>query len=49
MLEGFYEEINKLLTKDLDWKTGYKLDAYILYLVVFLSTQTWSTTRNALD
>lgn len=27
-LEGFYEEIDKLLTKDLDWKTGHNLDAY---------------------
>ncbi len=27
-LEGFYTEIDRLLTKDLDWKTGHSLDAF---------------------
>lgn len=27
-LEGFYCEIDKLLTKDLPWKTGHNLDAF---------------------
>ena len=27
-LEGFYCEIDKLLTKDLTWKTGHNLDAF---------------------
>ena len=27
-LEGFYDEIDKILTKGLDWKTGHGLDAY---------------------
>lgn len=27
-LEGFYTEIDKLLTKDLDWKTGHNLAAF---------------------
>lgn len=27
-LEGFYTEIDRLLTKDLDWKTGHNLDAF---------------------
>ena len=27
-LEGFYTEIDKLLTKDLTWKTGHNLDAF---------------------
>ena len=27
-IEGFYNEIDKLLTKDLDWKTGHNLDAF---------------------
>lgn len=27
-LEGFYTEIDKLLTKDLDWKTGHNMDAF---------------------
>lgn len=27
-LEGFYCEIDKLLTKDLEWKTGHNLDAF---------------------
>ena len=27
-LEGFYNEIDKILTKDLNWKTGHNLDAY---------------------
>lgn len=27
-LNGFYNEIDKILTKDLDWKTGHNLDAY---------------------
>ena len=26
-IEGFYNEIDKLLTKDLEWKTGHNLDA----------------------
>jgi len=26
-LEGFYIEMDKLLTKDLDWETGHNLDA----------------------
>lgn len=32
-IEGFYCEIDKLFTKDLDWKTGHNLDAFndILY------------------
>lgn len=27
-IKGFYDEIDKILTKDLDWKTGHNLDAY---------------------
>jgi len=27
-LEGFYGEIDKLLTKDLNWKTGHNFDAF---------------------
>jgi len=27
-LEGFYDEIDRVLTKDLDWKTGHNLDAF---------------------
>lgn len=27
-LEGFYDEVDRVLTKDLDWKTGHNLDAY---------------------
>lgn len=27
-LEGFYLEIDRLLTKDLEWKTGHNLDAF---------------------
>lgn len=27
-LEGFYTEIDKLLTKDLDWQTGHGMDAF---------------------
>ncbi|MBQ3109740.1 MAG: barstar family protein [Clostridia bacterium] len=27
-LEGFYEEIDKLLTKNLKWKTGHNLNAF---------------------
>lgn len=27
-LEGFYTEIDKILTKNLDWKTGHNLNAY---------------------
>ena len=27
-LEGFYTEIDNILTKDLDWKTGHNLDAF---------------------
>ena len=27
-LEGFYEEIDKLFTKDLKWKTGHNYDAF---------------------
>lgn len=27
-LEGFFDEIDRVLTKDLDWKTGHNLDAY---------------------
>ena len=27
-LDGFFCEIDKLLTKDLKWKTGYNLNAY---------------------
>lgn len=26
--EGFYKEIDKLLTRDLNWKTGHNLDAF---------------------
>ena len=26
--EGFYNEIDKLLTKDLDWQTGHNLNAF---------------------
>lgn len=26
-IEGFYNEIDKLLTKDLEWETGHNLDA----------------------
>jgi len=28
-VEGFYEEIDRMLTKDLSWRTGHNLDAYI--------------------
>ncbi len=28
-LEGFYDEINRVLTKDLNWETGHNLDAFI--------------------
>ena len=27
-IEGFYNEIDALLTKDLDWKTGHNLNAF---------------------
>jgi len=27
-LEGFYNEVDRLLTKDLDWQTGHNLDAF---------------------
>ena len=27
-IEGFYSEINKLLTKNLEWKTGHNLNAF---------------------
>lgn len=27
-VEGFYDEIDRLLTKDLAWRTGHNLDAY---------------------
>jgi len=27
-LEGFYSEIDKVLTKDLNWDTGHNLDAF---------------------
>ena len=27
-LEEFYEEIDRVLTKDLDWQTGHNLDAF---------------------
>ncbi len=27
-LEGFFTEIDRLLTKDLDWQTGHNLDAF---------------------
>ena len=27
-LEGFYDEIDRVLTKDLDWKTGHNLNAF---------------------
>jgi len=27
-LEGFYNEIDRVLTKDLDWQTGHNLDAF---------------------
>lgn len=27
-INGFYDEIDKLLTKDLSWKTGHNLDAF---------------------
>lgn len=27
-LEGFYTEMDKLLTKDLGWKTGHNMDAF---------------------
>lgn len=27
-IEEFYDEMDKLLTKDLDWKTGHNLDAF---------------------
>jgi RNAse (barnase) inhibitor barstar len=27
-LKTFYEEIDRILTKDLDWKTGHNLDAF---------------------
>ena len=27
-MEGFYDEIDRLLTKGLDWETGHNLDAF---------------------
>ena len=27
-LESFYVEIDRVLTKDLDWETGHNLDAF---------------------
>jgi len=27
-LEGFYNEIDRVLTKDLNWQTGHNLDAF---------------------
>ena len=27
-IEGFYDEIDKLLTKNLQWKTGHNLNAF---------------------
>ena len=27
-LKGFYNEIDRVLTKDLDWKTGHNLNAF---------------------
>ena len=27
-MEGFYDEIDKLLTKNLQWKTGHNLNAF---------------------
>lgn len=27
-MEGFYTEIDRLLTKDLEWKTGHNLNAF---------------------
>ncbi len=27
-IDGFYAEIDRLLTKDLTWKTGHNLDAF---------------------
>lgn len=27
-LEGFYDEIDRVLTKDLDWQTGHNLNAF---------------------
>ena len=27
-LESFYDEIDRVLTKDLDWETGHNLDAF---------------------
>jgi RNAse (barnase) inhibitor barstar len=27
-LESFYDEIDQVLTKDLDWQTGHNLDAF---------------------
>ncbi len=27
-LESFYDEIDRVLTKDLDWQTGHNLDAF---------------------
>lgn len=27
-LEGFYEEIDRVITADLDWQTGHNLDAF---------------------
>ena len=36
-LEGFYDEIDKILTKDLEWKTGHNLDAYNDFLVMTAS------------
>lgn len=27
-IEGFYTEIDRLLTRDLDWKTGHNLNAF---------------------
>lgn len=27
-LESFYDEIDRVLTKDLNWKTGHNLDAF---------------------
>ena len=36
-LEGFYTEIDNILTQGLDWKTGHNLDALMIYYVVDLA------------
>ena len=32
-MEGFYDEIDKLLTKNLQWKTGHNLNAFTAWWI----------------